>query len=49
MSFDEERLNICKECKHSNQTQFGEMCNICGCFLQVKTKIPFFHCPISKW
>ncbi|MFA7156780.1 MAG: DUF6171 family protein [Bacilli bacterium] len=36
------RLDICKKCEHLN-TQFNQ-CKICGCFMEVKTKLNGFSC-----
>lgn len=41
------KIAICKSCefyKIKSQT-----CQICGCFLPIKTKIAFFKCPKNKW
>lgn len=40
------KLEICKQCD-----QLGELdrCKLCGCFMQLKTVMPFSTCPIGKW
>lgn len=40
-----ERLDICSKCPHYN----GRRCDICGCFMQTKSKLPSSHCPLGKW
>ena len=37
------RLNICKECEHYNK--FWKFCNLCGCFMPLKTKLRWAECP----
>ena len=43
----EKRMSICKSCEHfiSATTQ----CKKCGCFMNLKTKLPHADCPINKW
>jgi len=43
----EQKMDICKSCKYYHKTL--QLCKRCGCFLQVKARIPVFHCPIKKW
>lgn len=40
------KLEICKQCD-----ELGELdkCRICGCFMQMKTVMPFTTCPLGKW
>lgn len=42
-----ERMDICKGCDKFLSTT--RRCSVCGCFMDVKTAIPVFHCPIDKW
>jgi len=42
----EERKSICGTCEHLTKMR---TCDICGCFMPVKTFIPNASCPISKW
>ena len=44
-----QRMQICAVCPQQQLTKFGPRCNICGCFLMVKTKMPSEHCPLQKW
>lgn len=39
------RLEICKTCDQWT----GTRCKICGCFTQLKVKIPEEKCPLNKW
>lgn len=40
------KLEICKKCD-----ELGELdkCKVCGCFMQMKTLMPFTTCPLGKW
>jgi len=43
----EKRLDICRKCEHfftpTNQ------CKLCGCFMNLKTKMKHAYCPVNKW
>lgn len=39
------RIEICKECEHYNNGN----CRLCGCNMNLKTRIDSAHCPIGKW
>ena len=41
-----QRMEICKKCVFFTKYKF---CKMCGCFMPVKTKIPFMKCPAEKW
>ena len=41
------RLSICQECDSFKLTT--KQCNECGCFMEVKVRIPGMKCPIGKW
>jgi hypothetical protein len=41
------RLDICKSCENFNSS--NTTCNICGCFLSIKTIWSTEKCPIDKW
>jgi hypothetical protein len=41
-----ERLEICKSCENLKSMN---RCKICGCFMDAKTKLARFSCPIGKW
>ena len=38
-----ERYEICLECEHLNK--FWKFCNLCGCFMPLKTKLRWAECP----
>lgn len=43
----EERMKVCQEC-----TAFKKLtrqCALCGCFLELKTKLLRSSCPVGKW
>jgi len=47
-------LAICHECPELQGDWCGELLrrrkNVrCGCYLPIKTKIKWFHCPQGKW
>ena len=42
-----DRLSICNNCE--NYEKVNKMCNICGCFLEIKTGWASEKCPIDKW
>ena len=42
-----QRYNICSSCENLDKEKFK--CNKCGCNLNIKIRVPFFHCPIMKW
>lgn len=46
-SVTEKRRSICKACPH----YFGitGQCNICGCFIRLKSTLKNQSCPINKW
>lgn len=45
-SRSEERLSICHQCPEIRNL---DICNQCGCFMQIKTRIFFATCPLGKW
>jgi hypothetical protein len=42
-----ERLEICKKCEF--YVESTTQCSKCGCFMKIKTLLPFSKCPIDKW
>jgi hypothetical protein len=42
-----ERLAICRECPRLFKPTMT--CKECGCFMQVKARIPAQSCPLGKW
>ena len=43
----DDRMTICNQCEHLEQKK--KVCNVCGCFMEFKTKIPTAKCPLGKW
>lgn len=41
-----ERFEICQSCEFIRR---NSTCKICNCFMPVKVRAPFLHCPIQKW
>lgn len=41
------RMLICRTCDKFNK--WLNQCKICGCFMDIKTRIAFSKCPIDKW
>jgi hypothetical protein len=39
------RLQTCASCEHHT----GLRCKVCGCFTNLKTRMPHEECPIGKW
>jgi hypothetical protein len=42
-----ERLKMCETCPHFKK--IARQCDLCGCFLDLKTKLLAASCPIDKW
>jgi hypothetical protein len=43
----EERFAICQACP--KLTKVTNICQECGCFMHLKTKLPNAWCPLGKW
>lgn len=43
----DKKINICYTCEYYKTK--SQTCQICGCFLPIKTKISLFKCPKNKW
>tara|TARA_X000001388_G_C2224937_1_gene120763 strand:- start:1331 stop:1516 length:186 start_codon:yes stop_codon:yes gene_type:complete len=41
------RRNICDKCPHLEKKYYK--CDVCGCFMKVKTQLGFSKCPEGKW
>jgi tetratricopeptide (TPR) repeat protein len=41
----QKRLQTCATCEHHT----GLRCKVCGCFTNIKTRMPHEACPIGKW
>ena len=43
----QERMRICESCdRYRSNTQ---TCEICGCFMPMKTTMANMRCPVDKW
>ena len=42
-----ERLEICKKCEFFDQEKMS--CSQCGCYMQIKSRMPDATCPLGKW
>lgn len=41
------RISICNECVEFNKTT--HICDQCGCFMPIKTKLENQKCPLGNW
>jgi hypothetical protein len=41
----EQRLKVCRNCA---EMRGGLSCNLCGCILEAKTRVPEEYCPAGK-
>lgn len=41
------RMEICQSCDRFQEA--GGICEICGCFMSLKTTMANMRCPIDKW
>lgn len=46
-SVRKERIDACMGCEHL--IKFTKQCKKCGCFMKVKSHIPWASCPVGKW
>ena len=46
-SVRDQRMDICRGCEHLNPNL--NRCNLCGCFMELKTWLPGQKCPVDKW
>jgi hypothetical protein len=42
-----EKYAICKKCEEFDD--YRKICNICHCFMILKTQLPWAKCPKEKW
>jgi hypothetical protein len=42
-------MPICKKCEHIENTKLGDICGLCGCILESKTRVEDEHCELNKW
>lgn len=47
LRISEERLMVCRKCEKFNHA--NRKCQECGCYMDVKTLLPWVSCPLSKW
>lgn len=45
----DKRIPICKKCEHIENTKLGDICGLCGCILESKTRVEDEHCELNKW
>lgn len=43
------RLAICQKCEFLIRRSGSDRCAKCGCFLNFKSRLEAWHCPIKKW
>ena len=43
------RYNKCKFCKDLEYTPIGEVCNLCGCPVESKLRVPEETCELHRW
>ena len=44
------RLSICNKCSHvKNICGLGNICDLCGCVLESKTRVDDEKCEMNKW
>ncbi len=45
-----ERLSICNQCPNTEYIKgLGEICKLCGCVLESKTRVDNERCEMNKW
>ena len=44
-----ERLFHCGQCEHKKGSGFMARCNLCGCFIEAKTRLASQSCPVGRW
>jgi hypothetical protein len=43
------RLEICRACPYLRKRVGVEVCGLCSCVLELKTRLKDEYCPIEKW
>lgn len=43
------RMSICNKCEHREDFKLGDICNLCGCILDSKTRVEDEKCEMNKW
>jgi hypothetical protein len=41
------RKEICDQCEKKDNEK--NTCKVCGCYLEIKLRATFSHCPMYKW
>ena len=44
-----DRMEICRKCSHKINVKGFEVCDLCGCILDSKTRVEDEHCEMNKW
>lgn len=42
----ERRMEACMACEHLHEMN---RCKVCGCFVDYKTQLEAWHCPLKRW
>lgn len=45
----DKRLSICACCEHREDFKLGDICGLCGCILESKTRVDDEKCEMNKW
>lgn len=45
----DKRLSICKNCENRKDFMLGDVCGLCGCILDSKTRVLDEKCEMNKW
>lgn len=43
----EERMEVCRNCNYFKTK--SQVCELCGCYLPLKTSMVSMKCPLDKW
>ncbi len=44
-----DRINKCYPCDKSKAKITGLFCDVCGCNMKIKARLPSKECPLGKW
>lgn len=47
LELSKKRMDICNTCPNFNTVP--KKCNLCGCYMEAKTRLRNAACPIEKW
>lgn len=45
LSLSASRLDTCNRCEFKKD----QFCDVCGCVIALKARVPFAHCPMGRW